>query len=504
MRLKKIFFSFLSLFLLAINSLIFYFSWRYYYWLGDGSIAAEISRRLYQGEKLYQDLFTFWMPGPFYLLQTAYQLLGFHPQTIIIVTVILWLGITVSVFLLSFKLLKNFLLAQLSLLFFLAPFMVLFYSHNLTALFFNLLWITAACFWPSLIKNKTIFLLGLGSGITLFFNQWQGMLIILAFLLLLLKENNVARQTILLILGTGSSLTFFLIITLARPPFLATLKNFFYAVFIFPLRYYHQGNMETRPYQLWWVSLAFYLIYFLQQRRQESFPARLLSRTGFVYLLGSLISPGAGHVSLGLAWSSPLFFYFLQQNLAKFNPQEAVKEKVNWFYLGRQGLLIFISLAFILKLIFNSTAKFIFLAQEKQLRMNWENYSFFLPPSQAQIFSFLQDYWQKEKPQQVFVGPSMPFYYLAFQLKNPTRYSHLDPGLHQNFVLQEIVASLERKNVQTILFFPQETAFDTYRPFTYRPQPLTRYLTTNFQPLFFNPPRLQPRELNDALWLKKK
>ena len=480
------------------------------------------AQRILNGEMLYRDFFEFWMPGTFYLLALVFKLFG---QGLLVIRSFIFfnfLTIFVLVFLIGRKINQSSWGGALSLAVFVCASGAAALNHNWLGLLFVCLGV-----WGLLYLRESwvkLAMIGLITGLTIGFNQWQGTAMFIAVSLTLLKIGAapVSGPPLCpawnLNLKEFKKFVIYALSTTLIPLFWclyfwqqSTLNEMLYATIIFPLTRYHEGNIHGWPYQIWWITTIFYL-WFLIKCRPLHKDKKIVLLFGLTIHLFTLISAGGGHTALSYPFTASLIIYFIQYHVpdliksqpvpapsfkSMFSSKKWQKQTVN------KIITCVLTASIVIKVAYNMTGKIGYFLQVENTRLTTAKGTLYAPVELAEIIKGIDHYFNTspDSSQSIYIAPWSPFLYYLFDIKDPTRYSHLGPEHYNKPVLTEIINDLERKRINTIVFSPQETHFDTYKPELYQPSVLTQYITQNYEPVeFLNSDRAEPLELNNLIW----
>ncbi len=506
---KKIFF------LTCFGGTIFYilYGTQHLIWYQDGGIPLHFVQRLLGGEKLYRHLFTIWMPGSFYLLQTWFHLTSANLNSLKIIISLLFFLLTANIFLLTYQLSRSLTLAALAPLLFLFPTVAPIYNHNWWGILFLLFALNYNLKKP-LFSPRKYFINGLLTALCFFFLLASGIISGLAFFLFLLVSPLKKREKLVCFFSLAAGITIpilFLLIFFARE---GILYFWFKETLLFPLQNYHHGNMEQFPSQIWWTTSLFYLLFWFSRWKRKFLSFSLHSRIFLTALMGSLThlwsltSPTSGHAALSYAFTAPLALLYSRQTWSflfappSFSaPSWRSLLQGQFIRLSLQRSLIFLLLTtFYFKIGYNFIAKVAYWEKENYLLTTPQG-KIWATAQQKAILEFLKDEKNNLQSKAIFIFPWSPELYYLFQLKNPTPYSHLGPEFYFHPpTIQRIIKNLEAQKVCFVLALPQQS------PILYQEKnALFNYLEKNYHPRHIFSPAEKSRPLNEQniLWQRQ-
>lgn len=442
---------------------------------GDEGLVLYGSQLVLEGVLPYRGFFEVFGPGSFYWTGLFFKLFGINFNTAR--TLLLFTGVTLV--LLPMWMTRRIhrgpfeLLPAVFLLFVSIPIWPACSHHWDSNLFF---FISFALFllWKDTNNPFYLSMTGMFSGLTYFFLQQKGLLLLISFIVSMLILNHLKHDKMKLKFNVALTIGCFSAVFLSVLFFFYLnngLMDMVYSTIVWPLNYYNKVNVVPygfglREFLLQYfenslsplpsglaISLSSILIFpyifiFLLPFivtglcffciKNKSYRASVFNVTTIPYWVfgtGLWVSEAHRPDIYHLVWGSPIIFMLFYLMLSVlFNNRKHILTFVF-------GIIIISSFTLGMFNLLKSSS-----AREKIISRRGVYYSF----ERDDALSFLQQ--NVKEGESVFIYPYHPMYYFLANVKNPTKYNNLIYNYHTNFQFKEAVNALEKSKVKYILW----------------------------------------------------
>ena len=408
-------------------------------WHSDGGVAIGESYRILQGEILYDDFNSFWMPVTNWLLTGWMRLWGDSIIAIQILAALIYAGICLNLYTFTQKLTNSHRWAWVGVIAFLIASVFPSVNHNWLGLLATSTIVHLYLRQPQKDRDIVWVSWGLLIGLVATIILWQAGVLLAAFVLLITQfqwQTRVKiRRIIILIMSSMIPLILIGSLFLLQGRFVPWVEN----AIIFPLSSYLQGHAQIPNSFLILPTLLMYLLLLWRARRMA---ATLIDQAyltllivGFTYLQFGVLASSHGHIVLCYVFLLPLVCKYIQLN------HRSLLQRSEFWVLLIFGVGVFTVGINKVNFIRQNTLQYVHTPQSPLLSS--QRY--------REIFNMMNQHQSEIRPA-CFIVPWAPELYYLYGVSNPLRNNHFGPEHYQDIVFDEVVNDLKVRDVQCVLY----------------------------------------------------
>lgn len=412
----------------------------FFEWYADGGVAIGESYRILQGEVLYQDFHSFWMPVTNWLLTGWMRVIGDTIVSIQLLAGLIYLLICISIFAITKSLTQSINGALISVILFLVVSVFPSVNHNWCGLLASLFIVYRFIKRKRKDRAGDWLNLGLLVGCAATIIIWQAGMLLLAFSIIVLQAKIGNKKKIgwlgRFLLGAVIPLGLLIVLFFIQGRGIQFIDN----TLVFPLSSYLQAHARLPASPLLLPTVCVYLFLLLQYRRKgaDVFQDQtgVLLLVGFLFLQFGILAPTPDHIVFGYAFLIPLVLH----NVLSDHRQLI------------QGVRAWIVVIFLAGILAVGSLK-VFIIQEAAYKLIVTNRSYVLASQKYQEMLRLIDQALPANKRACAVFPWAPELYYLATIRPTTRFTYLGPEYYRPSIQDEIIQEMKQVDLSCVLYF---------------------------------------------------